>query len=352
MKKFKLQLIAGLAGTLVAVGCGRPAGPSNPGPTDEPTPAQPGNVTVNYVFQGVENPTRVNVLLIDAETAGISCDNIPYNPTSGVIAQQTNLPVQGAAGFNNVAPGDKWLVFSVGFKANGVRVADTCHDQITVRENETSVVDLTLKNRALEVTGSFDTQMKINLDLPTEAVQILMLLDIACQQLLDPSDPICQISSTLVNYLLDLDVDATWVLTQYGDTITANVKWNKVEGHDVGQWDLVSGGFTIEIPGATGLTFKTPDSLEIKLDQLIPFLIQDVMGVNLGQFGSVVGVVLDYLSEDLISDITVVSGQGTATDSTNDGVAESLVGDLECSIEFPVLDYTHDFSMDYNSIRG
>lgn len=346
----KLRAFAIGSFAALAVACGSPGGSTDT--TPQPTPSNepvPGAIEVDYQFQGVEQPTRVDVLLIDANATGQTCATVPYTPTQNIAGQQNNLPPTAVTRFETLDDGDRWLVYVIGYRNNNIRVADACHDNISVRADQTTTVAIDLLNRPLDVAGEYDTTLALNLELPDDVVDTLLLLDFACNSLgLDPE--ICDITSGVLDILTSMDVDATWVLTQNGEVVSGEMVWNTVEGQDVGQWDLVSGGFTAEIPGATGLQFKA-HTLEIKFDQLVLFLLEDVMEVNLGQLGPVVGIVADYLADELVSDITILDATGTAADPNTDGLADLLDGEMDAQVTFPAFDYTHDFTFDWDAER-
>ena len=335
---------------MAMAGCGATSGgPGGPTPSATPNPVA-GSIQVTYQFSGVEAPTRISVLLIDGNTTGLTCQSLAYKPTQGIEAQQNNLPATGVSSFPNLTDGSRWIVFASGSRGNNVRVADACIDNITVRRDETTSLALTLLNRPLNVSGDFDTSLKLNLELPGDVVTTLLLLDLGCQAL-GLGAQYCDITSELIDILTDLDVEATWAMSQTGGVVSGEMIWNSVQGVDVGQWDLVSGGFIAEIPGATGLQFKA-HSLGINFDELVMFLIQDVMEVDLGLLAPIVGIVIDMLADELVSDITIVDAVGTAVDTTNDGVAETITGEMDATISFPAMNYTHEFTIDWNASRS
>ena len=104
-------------------------------------------------FTVVEAPTRVKVLVIDGDTSGYTCTTLPFNPTAGIIENKANLPVTGNAVFDDVAEGNKYLVVGIGEKANGVRVALDCIDQVNVNGGADTIVTLGLKNVVADMNG-------------------------------------------------------------------------------------------------------------------------------------------------------------------------------------------------------
>lgn len=327
--------IAALAATLLAAGC------------SDSTYNRPGegDLNVEYDFQGVESPDKVSVYIVDGKETGWTCANMPYNPADDAFDHVRNLPLTGTTDFAALPESGQWIVWAIG-TASGVHVADACRDRVRIRRDELTSVILTLENTPLRAQGKFNSDLELSFDLPSEAIGTLVAFDIACQSF-DINEDLCKISNAVANLLTDLDVKAAWQINQNGDAIRGTMEWIEVEGKDVGpEWKLVEGGFNGEVPGATQVEITTYD-MKVNMDQLVLFMIQEVMGYDLDDYGPQVELVID----GFVSDLVFYDGYASLYDNNFDGQAESISGVFDAQIDLPAFDYEHRFDLGWTAYR-
>lgn len=340
------SLVAVFGATALLAGCGgdssNPVG-SNPTPTPAPTA---GTVNVSYTFTGNEAPSKVRLLVIDGDVSGETCTTVAFNPTNGVVAQRGNLPINGTANFTNVSMGSRYLVVAIGEKANGTRVAQACHDQVNVLGGETTQVDLSLENWVASMTGVYYVDQVANIGLPQDIQSALLLLQASCGYLGDPQ--LCSMVSQVVDILTSLDVVSEWTIDQNPDgTFKGTVRWVEVAGVDVGTIDLVLGDFTGTVPGSTVMEYSNFTST-IQFGNLVLFIIEDVLGYDLGALGPAGSALITTLAGNYVSPMSF-TGNGVLTDGDFDGVNEKISGNLTGHIE--IASWQHDFAMSYVATR-
>src|SRR5687768_11188245 len=165
MKKL-MKLVPALA-ALALTACGSDengAGNDGPDPTPTATPqVTVGTINVTYGFTGNEAPTKVRLLVIDANVSGETCTTVAFAPSSGIIADRPNLPIDGSVNFPNVQEATKYMVVALGEKTDGTRVAEACHDQVNVIGGETTEVSLALENVVGDMNGVYLVTQNVNL---------------------------------------------------------------------------------------------------------------------------------------------------------------------------------------------
>ena len=333
---------------IASTGCGS----TKAGATDDadptPTPVETeGNLEVDWAFSGVEAPTRVKVLVIDGDTSGYTCTTLPFNPTAGIIENKANLPVTGNAVFDDVAEGSKYLVVGIGEKANGVRVALDCIDQVNVNGGADTTVTLGLKNVVADMNGVFAVGHEINLGLPNEVTTALLALQTACTFLNAPE--LCNIVNQVNAIVTDLDVTGEWTIDEMtAGSYSGDVKWLTIEGQDIGTYEIIDGTFIGEVPGATQMTYKD-FNLQLHVGNLTLFILEEVINLDLGDYGIYGAIAVNALGDEFVSPLTF-SGTGVIADAAPvDGISETITGDLVGHLE--IGNFDHDFALDYLAAR-
>ena len=333
---------------IASTGCGS----TKAGATDDadptPTPVETeGNLEVDWAFSGVEAPTRVKVLVIDGDTSGYTCTTLPFNPTAGIIENKANLPVTGNAVFDDVAEGNKYLVVGIGEKANGVRVALDCIDQVNVNGGADTTVTLGLKNVVADMNGVFAVGHEINLGLPNQVTTALLALQTACTFLNAPE--LCNIVNQVNAIVTDLDVTGEWTIDEMtAGSYSGDVKWLTIEGQDIGTYEIIDGTFIGEVPGATQMTYKD-FNLQLHVGNLTLFILEEVVNIDLGDYGVYGAIVVNALGDNFVSPMTF-AGTGVIADAAPvDGISETITGDLVGHLE--IGNFDHDFALDYLAAR-
>lgn len=348
MNKTTLQTILALGAATMLAGCGaEKSGAEGENPTPTPTAVpNSGTVAVSYAFQGNEAPSKVRLLVIDGDVSGETCTTLAFAPTSGIVADRPNLPINGTANFTNVSIGTKYLVVALGEKTDGTRIAMDCQDQVNVTGGDTTQVDLSLLNWVGDLNGSYLVAQNINLGLPSQIVTALQVFQAACGFLGNPD--LCTIAADVNDIITSMDVVAEWTIDEQIDgTIVGQVKWITVEGIDVGTINLMQGSFVGEIPGSTGVVFKDFDTA-LQVGNLVLFVVEDVLGYDLGQFGIPGAALINALAGNYVSPLTF-EGTGVLTDANHDGINEKINGNLTGHLQ--VSSFGHDFATDYLATR-
>ena len=334
---------------IASTGCGSSKSGAGDGDTDPtPTPVETeGVMNVDWSFAGVEAPTRVKLLVIDGDTSGYTCSTLPFNPTAGIVENKVNLPVSGNAVFQDVAEGNKYLVIGVGEKANGQRVALDCHDQVNVVGGADTDVTLALKNVVADMNGVYGVAHEINLGLPNEVMTALLGLQAACGFLNAPE--LCNIVTEVNSIVTDLDVTGEWTLDEMtAGSYAGDVKWLTIEGQDIGTYEIIDGTFVGEVPGATQLVYKD-FNLQLHVGNLTLFILQEVINIDLGDYGVYGAIVVNALGDEFVSPLTF-SGTGNIGDlAPVDGVTEKIDGGLVGHLQ--IGSFGHDFALDYLATR-
>lgn len=340
---------AALVALATLSGCGSDKAPATgDGPDPTPTPVSTeGELDVSWSFSGVEAPSKVRLLVIDGDASGYTCSTLPFAPAAGIVENKANLPVNGNAVFNPVAEGNRYLVVGIGEKANGTRVALDCHDQVNVVGGAATGVSLSLKNVVADMSGVFGVAHNVNLGLPSGVQSALLAFQAVCGVLNAPE--ICNVANQVTNIVTSMDVTAQWTIDRMPDgSFAGQVKWLTIEGQDIGTRQILDGTFVGEVPGATQLTYKDFD-LQLHVGNLVLFLLEDVLHLDLGNYGIYGAILVNALADHYVSPLTF-SGTGTLSDvQPVDGVTEKISGQLAGHLQ--VGSFGHDFSMDYLATR-
>ena len=344
-----LSLFAALAAVTALSGCGASKeGASNEDGEPTPTPESTiGELDVDWSFSGVEAPSKVRILVIDGDTSNYTCETLPFTPSLGIVENKANLPVNGSAIFDDIAEGNEYLVVAIGEKSNGTRVAIDCHDQVNVVGDETTNVVLALKNVAADMNGVYDVAHNVELGLPSGVVSALLGIQAVCG-LIDAPE-LCDIADQVHEIVTSMDVTAEWTLDQNSTgSFDGEVVWLTIEGQDIGTWEILDGQFVGEVPGATTLDYKD-FNLQLHVGNLTLFILEEVLNLDLGNYGYYGSVLVNALADNYVSPLTF-DGQGVIADvAPADGVADKITGDLSGHLQ--VGSFGHDFSMDYLATR-
>jgi hypothetical protein len=347
--RFHLATFSALVALASLTGCGSDkAGATGDDTNPTPTPASTeGELDVDWAFSGVEAPTKVRVLVIDGDTSGYTCSTLPFNMTAGIVENKANLPVSGNAVFNDVSEGTKYLVVGVGEKSNGARVALDCHDQVNVVGGETTSVTLGLKNVVADMNGVYGVSHEINMGLPNQITTALLGLQAVCGVLNAPE--LCNIVTEVNSIVTDLDVTGEWTIDQTSPSqFAGEVEWLTIEGQDIGTYEILNGSFVGEVPGATQMAYKD-FNLELHVGNLTLFILEEVINLDLGDYGVYGAIVVNALGDNYVSPLTF-SGAGTLNDlSPVDGVTEKIDGGLVGHLQ--IGSFGHDFAVDYLATR-
>lgn len=347
MNKTTLHTILALGAATILAGCGDAKSGAEDNATPTPT-AVPNNgtVAVTYTFAGVEAPSKVRLLVIDGDVSGETCTTLAFAPTTGIVADRPNLPVNGSANFTNVSIGTKYLVVALGEKTDGTRIAIDCQDQVNVTGGDTTQVVLSLENWVGDMNGTYLVAQNINLGLPSQITAALQIFQAACGFL--GNADLCTIAADVNDIITSMDVVAEWTIDEQIDgSVLGQVKWISVEGIDVGTINIMQGTFTGSIPGSTGIIFKDFNTV-VQVGNLVVFVIEDVLGYNLGALGTPGAALLTALSGNYISPLTF-EGQGVLTDANQDGINEKINGNLAGHLQ--ISSFGHDFATDYLATR-
>lgn len=350
LKFHKLTSFAlAIGATALLGGCGNNnkngATDATPVPSSTPTSSK-GTIAADWTYTGSEAPSRVKILLVDAASNGLTCTTMPFAPAAGVLQTLPNLPANGAANFTQVAPGTKYIVLAIGETASGARVAAACHDQVNVIAGQITDVSLILNQFVADLTGTYAVAQNLNIGLPTNVQNALSVVAAACGILNNAQ--LCNIVSQVNNILTSMDVVSQWTIDQQPDgTYTGTVKWLSVQGLDVSTLDLVDGTFKASVPGSTQISYKD-FNLTIQFGNLVLFVVQDVLGYDLGQFGPFGSTLITALASNYVSPMSF-TGTGAISDVNADGVADKLAGNLAGHIQ--IVSWQHDFGMDYVALR-
>ena len=353
MMRIAKQTVCLLALSLAAACGGQNNGGQATGPTPTPgvtpTPPAPGQtgMAVSWSASGVQ-PSTISLFVVDATSTGWTCTTLPYLPTgAAVLNVQASMPVAGSATFNNVAPGGDYLVAAFGNMADGTRVSEACQGPIAVLSGQLTPVTLGLTSFTPTITGSYLVTQHFNLGLPPDVQTALITLELACGSLGDPQ--LCTVVDQVTQIVTNLDVVAKWTFNQTATgSWTGSVQWLSVQGYDVSAWNLVSGTFVASGAGA-GLSYKNYD-LTIQFGNLMLFIVQDVLGYNLGALGGPGAALVQAFASQYVGPL-VFSGGGTVMDNApQDGVADQIDGNLTGVLT--VSGWSHDFSMAYVGTRS
>ena len=330
-------------------GCGSDkAGATDDDVNPTPTPVfTEGELDVDWAFTGIEAPTKVRVLVIDGDTSGYTCSTLPFVMTAGIVENKANLPVQGNAVFNDVVQGTKYLVIGVGEKSDGTRVALDCHDQVNVVGGETTSVTLALKNVVADMNGVYGVGHEINMGLPNQITNALLGLQAVCGLINAPE--LCNIVTEVNSIVTDLDVTGEWTIDQQADgSFMGEVAWLTIEGQDIGTYEILDGTFVGEVPGATQMQYKD-FHLQLHVGNLTLFILEEVIDLDLGDYGTYGAIVVNALGDNYVSPLTF-TGTGNLRDvSPVDGVTEKIDGGLVGHLE--IGSFEHDFALDYLATR-
>ncbi len=313
----------------------------------DPEPGTEGTVDIRYTFSGTEAPNRVKVFVLDGNVGGQNCGNLPFVPTQGIVATRSGLPISGSVSFDNVEEGTRYVVVAYGEKSNGVRVAEACQDGINVIAEETTLVELTLENWVADTNGNYLVEQNLNMGLPSNITNVLLGLQAVCGLLQNASE-LCNVVSEVNDIVTSLDVVSQWTITEQVDgTFLGEVQWLTVEGQDVGAYELVSGGFTGEVPGSTTMNYKNYQ-LDVEMGNLVLFILEEVLDLDLGNYGTYGAIVVNALADNYLSPLTF-SGTGAMSDTNADGMTDKITGNLAGHLQ--VGSFNHDFAMDYVALR-
>lgn len=344
----KKHLLALAAAALVA-GCGSNDNGAGDGtsPTPTPTPAATtGAISAQWAFAGAEAPSLADLKLIDAGAAGITCATLPYAPSAGVLGDKANLPVDGTAQFVSLAPGNGYLLALVGTKADGTKVAQACAEGVHVVAGQTTDVSLDFANWVGNTIGVWQVDQHLNIGLPTQIQTALQALQAACGIL--GNSQLCTIVTQVNDVVTNLDVKAEWTIDRKNDgTFDGSVRWLSVQGLDVTDINLVTGGFTANVPGSTVMQFQSFDET-IQFGNLVLFIVQDVLGYDLGAFGTPGAILVQALADHYVSPMTFTGG-ATLADPNHDGINDKLSGQLAGHLQ--VSGWGHDFDENFSGVK-
>ena len=331
--------------------CGPALPTQGGGGTEEPgTPGSgSGRIQVDYSFQGVEAPAKINLELIDGSQTDLACATLPYEPSNSVMTSQENLPISGLAEFTNIPQGHRWIIRGTGINFNGVRVAEGCLDMISVTQDQATPITLSLENRPLQLSGPYIAAMQ------TSILQIdstyLALISIGCEFIEEIPTNVCSAIVTALQLLGDLDVEANWNFQQTGDSVTGSINWIRLEGFNVTQvpGGLSTGNFSATVVGATKLEFKS-FNMTLNTGQLVLFLVEEVLAVSLPD-SNMIQSILYFLSPWLQGQITVPTGSGILADYSFNGSANRIDGVLHAHSAFPDLGFEGDLDISFSAIQ-
>ena len=343
-----LVLATALAACAAACGGKTVGGGETNTPSTSPTPPDStGKLDVTYTFAGTEYPNSMELMLIDGAAAGQTCTTLPFHPSSSVIDDQPGLPISGSAEMSGLAPGAKYMVVAFGTKADGTRVAAACHDQVNVVAGQTTQVQLSIANWVADATGVWNVDQHVNIGLPSNVQAILLTLQGFCGVLNQPQ--LCNIVDQVTQVLTNMDVVAQWTVNRNPDgTYSGTVKWIKVQGQSIGNMDIADGTFSATVPGSTQMQFKA-STVQIQFGNLMLFVVQDVLGYDLGQLGAPGAAFVTSLAGQYVSPMDF-TGLGTMVDTVpQDGKVDTMNGNLTGTIQ--VSSWSHDFSMSYAATR-
>lgn len=343
----KKAVVAGLfASSLAGCGATTGAGAKDPDPEPSPTPDTLGAVAATWSFDGIEAPTKVRIALFDATISGYTCTTLPFAPALGVVDSLADLPLHGSAEFPGLPEGARYLLQAVGERADGTRLASACHDQVNVLAGKTTVVDLVLGNWIADLNGSWEVAQNVNIGLPTQIQAALLGLQASCGLVGDES--LCTLVTQVTGVLTDMQVVAEWTIdTKPDGSFTGDVRWISVQGVDVGTIDLVDGTFAGHVNGATGVAF---DGFELTLQfgNLLLFVVEDVLGYDLGAYGPYGAAAVTALTGQFVSELSF-AGSGTLSGVDDMGVAGAIDGALTGHVM--ASSWQHDFASDYVATR-
>jgi len=343
-----LVLAAALAASAAACGGKTVGGGATDTPTSSPTPvSSTGSVDVTYSFSGTEYPNSIELMLIDGASSGQTCTTLPFHPATAIVDDQPGLPIDGSAEMTGLLPGSQYLVVAFGTKADGSRVAEACHDQVDVVAGQTTPVQLAIADWVADATGVWTVDQHVNIGLPSDVQSILVTLEGACIFLNQPQ--LCSVVDQVTAIATNMDVTAQWTMNRNGDgSYSGTVKWIKVQGYEVGDMDIADGTFDATVPGATQMEFKD-SSVQIQFGNLMLFIVQDVLGYDLGQLGAPGAAVVTALAGQYVTPMNF-TGIGTLVDAApQDGKVDEMNGNLTGTIQ--VSSWSHDFSMSYAAAR-
>lgn len=301
------------------VGCG---GPVSVGPTGPGGPSGSGTVTVEYLFDGVEAPTSVNVRLIDGAVANQACATL--DPDVGVLTEYASLPVTGEVEFANVPAGSRWIAFAIGYDLNQQPVAAACQDVIEVGGSEPADIFLTLRNVPLQLVGPYSAELDtgfISFD-PT----IVSLFLVACYQVSEIPDLACDISADVIDLLSALEVSTEWTFVPVGSTFQADIVWTGVEGVAAPTSPpLGTGSMLVEVVGARQAQFKNLE-MDVEIGKFTVFVAEEVYGYDLPVEAEILIPLIDEFF-DLV--VTGTDGGGTLVDFDGEYVADEVEGSVD-----------------------
>jgi hypothetical protein len=334
---------------LLACACGSPktTDHNQPDPQGSQPPPQtdqvPATLRVHFSFAGPEPPERVEIVLAQDQTP---CPQLERQEPGQQASHRTELSAQGTTVFQSVDPGT-YMVWLRGW-TQGMPVAFGCQQAIQVMAGEVTESAVAMENLPLLVDGPQLVKMTVNLHLPPAVQDTLGLLDLACDAA--GLGQVCNITGQVVELVESMDVDAQWHVNQSGAHASGALAWTAIEGADVTDLAVVNGEIHGTIPGATSMVL-TPTLLEIHVDRLVRFVIEEMLDIDLGALGPLVSLVLDQLSEILISDIKITGGWADLRDYEGDGITDSMFGTMEATVSFPVVGYEHDLDLDWSATK-
>lgn len=280
---------------------------------------QPGSVAVEYLFDGLESPTRVDVRLIDGSVGNQACATL--DPDVGVWTEMAQLPVQGEVEFANVPAGNRWIVFAIGYDLNSQPVASACQDVIEVGSTESADVFLTLKNTPLKLVGPYTAELETTFLEFDSTITTAFLL--ACYQVAEIPDVACDASVDVIDLLGDVDVTTEWTFVPVGSTYQADIVWTAVEG--VPATDVGTGSMLVEIAGARQAQFKN-FQMDVEIGALTVFLAEDVYGYDLPVEAE---LLIPLIDEFFDVEVIGTDGSGTLVDFDGEYVADQVEGTVD-----------------------
>ena len=352
MKKGILSVGAlALCATAIAAGCGSKTNgsgetnPTSPTPTQTATPTT-GSIDLTWGSTGLTPPAQVKVWLLDSATAGATCAAPPMQPSAGVLQSSTGLSGAGSLTWNTLQPGSTYMVEAMGLNTAGLPMGIACHDQVAVFAGQSTPVTLGLTAFAPNLAGTYDVAQGLNIGLPQDIQDALNGLMAVCN-LIGNGTSACTTIDQIVTILTNMPVVAEWTLVQTGPgTYAGTVKWISVDGLDVTQIDLADGTFSAFVSNGSIVSYKDFNTT-IQVGNLIIWLIQDVGGLDLGQFGDAGAAFIQAVAAQYVSPLDF-TGDGHVLE-TPDFAATAIDGNLDGTLT--VSTWTHDFSMSYDAVK-
>lgn len=332
----KMKCVAVLAlGTLISA-CG-----------DDSLAPDRGDVVVSYDFEDSALIERASVFLVEGEQ-GMSCANAPFYEEDGVspIARR-DLPLTGEAEFSGIERGNMWIAWIVGSTSVGAPVSFDCQDFIEVRDGEVTRTSLLGRTRPLTVAGTYESDLTFDFNLPNQALSVLTALDAACS-IFNFQEEACDLVDAMNTTLSDLDVVATWTVTQSDEFVNGRMVWSEVEGVAVkGDYRLSQGGFRGRISGTDDLEIVSED-LRVNMDEVLRFVLVEVLQTqtNAGMIDTLVDA-----ADTFTTDLDMSAGDASVVDFDFDWEADSFNGTFDMAIELPQLEQSRELEIRWSAER-